>query len=112
VPELQREDGAMKMKPLIRYVYAVRNGVRSPQAPGKEWAIREVPADLVAASTALTPAAQERATFGPPYGPLACFDGFSAEDVASVFAAVARREVCLSGGRYTREPTLWALRKR
>lgn len=97
---------------LIRYVYAVRNGIRAPQTRGKEWTVREVSAALVASSKALTPAARARATYGPPHTPLAGFDGLGDEDVASIFAAAARKEVVLSGGRYTREPTVWALRRR
>ena len=100
----------------LRYVYArPRSGRRgrlaaassSSRAPKRRagasaWECAEVSADLVRASAFLTPAARAAGEAAPwPVG--ASFAGLSDEDVASIFA-----EVTLSGGRYTREPTLWA----
>lgn len=105
----------------LRYVYArPRSGRRgrlaaassSSRAPKRRagasaWECAEVSADLVRASAFLTPAARAAGEAAPwPVG--ASFAGLADEDVASIFAAAQRGEVTLSGGRYTREPTLWA----
>lgn len=97
----------------VRYVYARPRpgGRRRGRGPRSAWEVLEVPADLVRASAELTPAARAAAEAARPPTP-AGFGGLSQEDVASVFAAHERREVTISGGRYTREPTLWNLVRR
>ena len=54
------------------------------------------------------PPASRAAGEAAPWPVGASFAGLADEDVASIFAAAQRGEVTLSGGRYTREPTLWA----
>lgn len=95
---------------MIRYIYAIRIDRRARGA--KAFERREVPADLVAASNALTVAAEARAKTAPAPTYQTSFDDLTVEDVASVFAAHRRKEVTLSGGRFTREPTIWRLLKK
>jgi len=89
----------------IRYVYAIKTG-RGVGA--KAFEQREVPAHLVDASTALTGAVQARLAGSPPMFPHG-FAGLSDSDVASIFSAFKRKEVNLSGGRFTRVPTVWSV---
>ena len=90
----------------IRYVYAVKTG-RGKGA--KAYEQREVPASLVDASTELTEAVEARLAGKPAIYPNG-FEDLSDEDVASIFAAHKRRELELSGGRFTRVPTVWSAR--
>lgn len=98
---------------IVRYVYARPRpgGRRRGRGPRSAWELLEVPAALVRASAELTPAARAAGEAARPPAS-ASFAGLSQEDVASVFAAHERHEVTLSGGRYTREPTLWSLVRR
>jgi len=87
-----------------RYIYAVKTG-RGTGA--KAFEQREVPASLVDASTELTEVVLDRLAGKPaiyPHG----FEGLDDADVASIFAAFKRREVNISGGRFTRVPTVWS----
>jgi len=89
----------------VRYLVATKTDRRAKGA--KQFTIREIPVALVEASTSLTLAARARAEAQKfSFEPLS-FDGLSDEDIASIFAAFRRKEVDLSGGRFTRVPTIW-----
>lgn len=106
---------ARKPKPPVaqnpRWVFVTLKPGRkySRKTSGKDYDTREVPDALVQASTRLTDEALARALAAETkFQPLS-FDGLSDESVASLFAGMLRKEVAISGGRYTRIPTNWLL---